>query len=89
MKFLKRIIVATNNMIIPCHLIHQSNPIVKNDKYEYIEELIKESVDAIHTHYKGPVLKQKDILHRNFFRNKEQYDEAYKTFVKFARKIRK
>ena len=34
LKFLKRIIVATNNMIMPCHLIHQSNPIVKNDKYE-------------------------------------------------------
>tara|TARA_B100000953_G_scaffold281825_1_gene259543 strand:+ start:485 stop:757 length:273 start_codon:yes stop_codon:yes gene_type:complete len=34
LKFLKKIIEATSNMIIPCHFTHQSNPIVKNDKYE-------------------------------------------------------
>ncbi len=34
LKFLKKIIEATNNITMPFHLTHQSNPIVKNDKYE-------------------------------------------------------
>ena len=34
LKILKKIIEATNNMIAPCHLTHQSNPMVKNDRYE-------------------------------------------------------
>jgi predicted glycosyl hydrolase (DUF1957 family) len=34
LEFLKKIIEATNSMIMPCHLTHQSNPMVKNDKYE-------------------------------------------------------
>jgi predicted glycosyl hydrolase (DUF1957 family) len=34
LKFLKKIIETTNSMIMPCHLTHQSNPMVKNDKYE-------------------------------------------------------
>jgi hypothetical protein len=34
LKFLKKIIEATNTITMPFHFIHQSNPIVKNDKYE-------------------------------------------------------
>jgi hypothetical protein len=34
LKFLKKIIETINNMITPCHLIHQSNPIAKNERYE-------------------------------------------------------
>jgi hypothetical protein len=34
LKFLKKSIETTSNMIIPCHLTHQSNPIAKNERYE-------------------------------------------------------
>jgi hypothetical protein len=34
LKFVKKIIEAINNITIPFHRTHQSNPIVKNDKYE-------------------------------------------------------
>ena len=34
LKFVKKIIEAISNITIPFHRTHQSNPIVKNDKYE-------------------------------------------------------
>ena len=34
LKFVKKITEAINNITIPFHRTHQSNPIVKNDKYE-------------------------------------------------------
>jgi hypothetical protein len=34
LKFVKKIIEVINSITIPFHLIHHSNPIVKNDKYE-------------------------------------------------------
>ena len=34
LKFVKKIIEVINSITMPFHLIHHSNPIVKNDKYE-------------------------------------------------------
>ena len=40
LKFLKKITEATNNITMPCHFAHQSNPMTKNDKYEWFEFLL-------------------------------------------------